>query len=146
MTIEGGCRCGAVRYRIDVAAMPRTYACHCTICQRATGSSFAHQMPIPEASFGITGETVVCELIGVSGATSLSYHCGHCFSRIYNTNSSRPGLAVVRAGTVDGGEHLSPMLHIFTSTKQPWIDLPDDVEAYPELAPMDAWSRLFSRA
>jgi hypothetical protein len=142
--IDGGCRCGAVRYTIAADAMPRTYACHCTICQRATGSAFSHQMPIAEASLSVIGETIVSELVGLSGATSLNHHCPRCFSRIYNTNSSRPGLAIVRAGTVDGGEHLSPMLHIFTSTKQPWIDLPEDVDVYSDQAPMEAWQRVFA--
>ena len=144
--ITGGCRCGAVRYTIATDAMPKTYTCHCTICQRATGSSFAHQMPVRASALAVTGETVVAELTGASGSTSLNHFCPHCYSRLYSTNSSRPGLAVVRAGTIDGGEHLSPVLHIFTSTKQPWIDLPADVEAYPDLAPMEAWTRVFAAA
>ena len=44
--LMGGCRCGAVRYRIDADAVPPTYACHCTRCQTTSGSAFTVQMPV----------------------------------------------------------------------------------------------------
>lgn len=133
--ITGGCRCGAVRYTIALERMPRTYACHCTLCQRASGSSFAHQMPVPEAALSVTGELRTAVVTSVSGAISTGYHCAACVGRLYSTNSRWPGMAIVRAGTIDGSEHLTPALHIFTSTKQPWIALPQDVPAFAESAP-----------
>jgi len=139
MALTGGCRCGGVRYRIEVAAMPRTYACHCTICQRASGSSFAHQMPVREAALHVEGEPVEVTIVGLSGARSIQRYCPTCYTRLYNTNEARPGLAIVRAGTIDGSEHLAPAMHIFTSTKQAWIALPEGVEAYPDAAPIEAW-------
>lgn len=145
MTIEGGCRCGAVRYTIAGDAMPATYLCHCTICQRATGSSFAHQMPIPEASLTVVGDTVRSEVTNPSGAVATNHYCPRCYSRLYNVNSSRPGLAIVRAGTIDGSEHLSPRLHIYTSTKQPWIVLPDDVPAFVEAPPPEEFVAIMTR-
>jgi len=142
MTITGGCRCGAVRYRLAVDAMPGTYACHCTICQRSTGASFAHQMPVREGALEVSGELVEARIVGLSGALSIMRHCASCLTRIYNTNEARPGLAIVRAGTVDGSETLSPLLHIYISTKQPWIALPEGAPAYAEAAPPEAWRAL----
>ena len=130
--ITGGCRCGAARYAIALERMPRTYACHCTRCQRASGSSFAHQMPIPEAALSVTGELRMAVVTSASGAVSTGYHCAACVGRLYSTNSRWPGMAIVRAGTVDGSERLEPALHIYTSTKQPWIVLPEDVPAFGE--------------
>jgi hypothetical protein len=144
MPITGGCRCGEVRYRLAVAASPVTYACHCTICQRATGSSFAHQMPVREAALEVSGELVEVALTTLQGSVTTHRHCARCLTRVYNTNASRPGLAIMRAGTVDGSETLSPSLHIYTSTRQPWIVLPDGIAAYPENAPAEEWAKLFA--
>ena len=144
MAVTGGCRCGEVRYRLDVAAMPATYACRCTICQSATGSSFAHQMPVCEAALAVMGECVEVALHTLQGSITTHRHCSRCLTRIYNTNATRPGVAVVRAGTIDGSETLAPCLHIYTGTRQPWIALPEGVSAFPENAPAEEWSRLFA--
>jgi hypothetical protein len=141
--VAGGCRCGAVRYALAVDAVPGTYACHCTICQRMTGASFAHQMPVAEEVLTVTGELTPVPMPTLTGGLSVQRYCAKCLTRIYNTNSARPGLAIVRAGTVDGSERLSPRLHIHTSTKQPWITLPEGVPAYPESAPLEVWRTLF---
>lgn len=142
--VAGGCRCGAVRYTIAAEAMPGTYSCHCTICQRSTGSSFAHQMPVAEALLTVTGELTPVPMPTLQGGTSIQRYCATCLTRIYNTNTGRPGLAIVRAGTVDGSEALTPRLHIFVSTKQPWIALPEGAPAYPENAPLEIWQSLFA--
>jgi len=142
--IAGGCRCGAVRYTLAVAAMPGTYACHCTICQRSTGSSFAHQMPVAEGVLTVEGELTAVPMPTLQGGVSTQRYCAKCLTRIYNTNTGRLGLAVVRAGTIDGSETLSPRLHIYVSTKQPWVVLPADVVAYPESPPPEAWARVFA--
>ena len=52
-------------------------------------------------------------------------------------------MAIVSAGTIDGSETMTPVLHIFTSTKQPWIALPEGASAWPENAPPEEWRRWF---
>lgn len=47
--IQGGCRCGAVRYVLALDTLPRTYACHCRDCQTWSGSAFSQQTFLPEA-------------------------------------------------------------------------------------------------
>ena len=142
--IAGGCRCGAVRYTIDLTAMAGTYACHCTICQRVTGSSFAHQMPVREEALAVSGELALVSIPTRGGGLSVQRFCAACLSRVYNTNSAWPGVAIVRSGTVDGSETLSPSFHIYTSTKQPWIVLPEGAEAYEDAAPTDAYQALLA--
>lgn len=142
--VAGGCRCGAVRYTLAVDAMPGTYACHCTICQRSTGASFAHQMPVREDALAVTGELVTAQMPTLLGGLSVHRYCANCLTRIYNTNSAWPGIAIVRAGTIDGSEALSPRFHIYTSTKQPWITLPEDVPAFAEAGPRAEFQRLLA--
>ena len=132
--LSGGCRCGAVRYTIALDEATPIYACHCTRCQRASGSAFAMQLPVRETLLTVEGPLTEAATRGESGALSVSRFCATCLSRIYSTNERWPGMAIVRAGTLDRSELLAPAMHIFTSTKQPWVMLPEGVPAYAESA------------
>lgn len=136
MTIEGQCRCGAVRYAIALEELPPIYACHCHICQRATGSAFSVQALVREDRLSVTGPIVERE-IATQDRVSIQRFCGECYARVYNTNSARPGIAVVRGGTLDRSEELACKAHIFTAYKQAWVILPPDVPQWPEAAPTD---------
>src|SRR5580692_3862364 len=92
--IEGGCRCGRVRYRAALAGLPRVYACHCLDCQTWTGSAFSLQFILPEDQLEVTGEPGLFELTAPDGdRTSRQRACPVCFTRVYNTNTRRPGLS-----------------------------------------------------
>lgn len=131
--ITGGCRCGACRYEIDIDDVPPVYACHCHICQRVSGSAFSVQALVAEDKLTVTGPIVVREIV-TEDRTSIQRFCGECFARVYNTNTRRPGIAVVRAGTLDRSEELICKAHIFTAYKQAWVELPDDIPQWPEMA------------
>ena len=137
MTITGQCRCGAVRYEIAVDALPRSYACHCHQCQRWSGSAFSQQVMVAEAALSVTGPIVAYKRT-TEDRTTHQRMCGVCHARIYNTNTRRPGVAVVRAGTLDRSAELDCVLHIFTATKQGWLVLPEDVPTFREWAPPEA--------
>ena len=134
MTIKGKCRCGACNYEIVIDELPRVYACHCHVCQRWTGSAFSVQALVPEARLAVTGPVVV-EEITTEDRTSVQRFCGTCRARIYNTNTRRPGIAVVRAGTLDRSEELDCVAHIFTAYRQRWVVIPATVPSWPEAAP-----------
>lgn len=133
--IEGGCRCSAVRYKLARDALPPTYACHCLDCQTWSGSAFSQQTFVPEAALAVSGAVVVYEFTTPSGNTSTQRICGICHTRIYNTNSARPNVAVVRAGTLDRSNELRVVAHIWVKRKQPWLTLADGVPIWPEAAP-----------
>ena len=101
--IQGGCRCGAVRYMLVLDALPRTYACHCRDCQAWSGSAFSQQTFLPEAALRVTGPVVIYEMTSPSGRISTQRMCGVCHTRIYNANSARPGVVIVRASRVGQG-------------------------------------------
>lgn len=134
--VEGGCRCGACRYALAVEAMPPVYCCHCQICQTTSGSAFSEQAVVPEAAIAATGPLVSYAYTTVSGARSHHRICGECHTRLWNTNALRPGIALVRAGTLDDSEHIVPLAHIWVKRKQPWLVLPDGVPTWPESAPL----------
>jgi len=64
---------------------------------------------------------------------------------IVDTNSARPGIAVVRAGTLDASDRLAPRLHIWVKRKQPWVVLADGVPAYEENAPAAEFAAILMR-
>ena len=134
--VEGGCRCGQVRYRIALDKLPNVYACHCRDCQTWSGSAFSLQFFVPEAALAVTGTPYLYERVSDDGErTSRQRGCATCITRVYNTNTRRPGFAVVRAGTLDTSDALSIVAHIWTKRKMAGIDIPPGVPSWPEGAP-----------
>jgi hypothetical protein len=133
--IQGGCRCAAVRYTLALETLPPTYACHCRDCQTWSGSAFSQQTFVPEEALRVTGPLAVYEFITPGGNASMQRMCAVCHTRIYNSNSARPGIVVVRAGTLDRSDELDVVAHIWVKRKQPWLTLPEEVPAWSEAAP-----------
>ena len=145
-SIEGGCRCGAVRYRVTAGGLPNVYACHCRDCQTWSGSAFSLQFILPESEFEVTGDVALYERTSPeSGRTSYQRACPVCFTRVYNTNSARPGLAAVRAGTLDRSDELKVVAHIWTKRKMEGIVIPAGVPSWPESAPPADFIAVLSR-
>jgi hypothetical protein len=144
--IEGGCRCGAIRYRVATDRLPGAYACHCRDCQTWSGSAFSVQFILAEGQLEVTGDVTLYERTSPeSGRTSHQRGCPVCFTRIYNTNSARPGLAGVRAGTLDRSDELKIVAHIWTKRKMEGIDIPADIPSWPESAPPAEFIEALSR-
>lgn len=137
LPLTGGCFCGAVRYRID--AFPfLLYACHCTQCQRQSGSAFALNMPVATGSFQITtGSPKVWRRPTTSGDDiANSFFCDTCGNRIYAGRDSRPESLNVRAGTLDDTSWLVPAAHFFMQNAQLWERADDDAPCY-DIGPAD---------
>jgi hypothetical protein len=134
MSVEltGGCLCGAVRYAVAPGLRMKPYACHCTDCQRRAGSSFAIQLGVMTADLKVEGELIEGEHIQPSGARAGIFACAKCLTRIYTTNDQRPGIANLRAGTLDSSPGLVPAAHLWVKSKQPWIVLPEDIPTLDE--------------
>ncbi|MEI9996272.1 MAG: GFA family protein [Rhizomicrobium sp.] len=134
--IEGGCRCGAIRYRLALDALPNVYACHCLYCQTWSGSAFSVQCIVPQDALTVKGTPLLYTRLSDDGRrTSYQYGCATCLTRIYNTNTGRPGMAVIRAGTLDRSDALEIVAHIWTKRKLKGIDIPAGVPSWPEGAP-----------
>jgi hypothetical protein len=141
MAIEGGCRCGRIRYGAALPALPRVYACHCLDCQTWSGSAFSLQFILPEDQLRVSGEPALFELTSPDGSrTSRQRACPVCFTRVYNTNTRRPGLAVVRAGTLDDSDQLQIVAHIWAKRRLQGIEIPEGVPAWPEGAPLEEFA------
>lgn len=133
--ITVGCRCGAVRYSLAIPGLPVTYACHCHDCQSWGGSAFSQNSWLPEDAISVTGPVALYKREGTGGRISRQRVCGVCHTRIYNTNSIRPGVMILRAGTLDRSDEFDCAAHIWTKRKQAWIAIPDGVPSWLESAP-----------
>jgi hypothetical protein len=128
--LEGGCACGAVRYRLESAPM-FVHCCHCLDCQRQTGSAFVLNALIETDRITLlSGEPKSYAMPTDSGRPHDIYRCPDCGTAVWSDYGGRPGLRFVRVGTLDDPSALRPDVHIFTRTKQPWLRLPEDVPAF----------------
>lgn len=127
---EGGCQCGNVRYQ--VTDEPRqVVACHCTDCQRQSGSAFGMTMVVDEAAFRITrGEPAIYRSVSSSGRAKIGAFCADCGTRVYHQPEWRKGTISVKPGTLDDTKWLQPQLHLWTRSKQPWVIIPEGVESH----------------
>jgi hypothetical protein len=84
----------------------------------------------------VTGELAIFELTSpTSGRISRQRACPVCFTRVFNTNSSRPGYVTLRAGSLDRSDELNVVAHIWTKRKMEGIVIPEGVPSWPEGAP-----------
>lgn len=130
--LAGGCLCGVVRYSLRAGFRMRPYACHCTDCQTRTGSAFSEHMLVMLSDLDVTGDLDCGEFVQPSGARSRIFGCAVCKARVYATNDQREGMATLRCGTLDASASLIPAAHIWISSKQAWIGLPDDAVTMDE--------------
>ena len=140
MTLTGHCACGRVQYEIKTDPM-FTHACHCSDCQRTTGSAFVIHLIIAEVDFEIHGDTRKVTLPTGSGAGCDLHSCVGCATYVWvRYLYHKVPVIAVRAGTLDDVSIVKPLAHIFTRSMQPWFRLPDDVPSYPEACSREeAW-------
>ena len=141
-TFEGGCDCRHVRYRLVRTPM-FVNCCHCSWCQRETGSAFVINAVMATGEVQLLGEAP--ELIdtpSASGRGQQIARCPHCRVALWShyAGAGRK-LAFVRVGTLDTPARFPPQAHVFTSTKLPWVHLPPEQPAFEAFYDRDQlWS------
>ena len=130
--LEGGCTCRAVRYRM-LSRPLFVHCCHCTWCQRETGSAFALNAMIEADRVACSSEVDVVHTPSNSGKGQKITRCPQCRIAVWSTYSGAgDAIRFVRVGTLDQAFLLPPDIHIYTSTKQPWVVLPSGTPAVSE--------------
>ena len=132
LPLTGGCLCGGVRYEIDEPLVVASY-CHCTRCQRRTGTAASAQARIVPGSLRILqGEELVREWKPEDGFGKC--FCSACGGALWS-RSPEGEIASVRLGTFDGDPGIRPSYRAFTAYAVPWEPIPDDgTTRYPERA------------
>ncbi|MDO9418893.1 GFA family protein [Pararhizobium sp.] len=130
--LTGGCLCGAVQYEV-ADAFEYAMNCHCSQCQRRTGSAFKPFAGIPRDRFRVVSGEKSISIYGDEFATH-DGQCSLCGSLLYSV--VRDGAYVhIPMGTLTGTPSIRPTAHIFTGSKAGWYSITDDLpqyDAFPE--------------
>jgi hypothetical protein len=134
LPLTGGCLCGAVRFEIDAPLVSAGY-CHCTRCQRRTGSAASAQARIAPGSLRVTaGEQLVACYRPPDGFAKC--FCSVCGSALWSRSPQDPDVMSIRLGAFDGDPGIRPQYRQFVTYAAPWEPPPDDgLPRFPEGRP-----------
>ena len=128
----GRCLCGDICYEITQPPL-FTHACHCTTCQKITGTSYWLSMFVLASDFRITqGSTHTVNPPQKHGVAT-KHFCASCGCNIFGTHSYLEGLILPATGTFDETDWFAPDAHIYVKSKQPWVKIEDDKPQFEKL-------------
>ena len=130
--LTGGCLCGGVRYEVKVPPLSAGY-CHCTRCQRRTGTAASPGARLEPGSLRITkGEELVKAYVPLPDGFHKCF-CSNCGGALWSIDPESGEIASVRLGTLDPGHDVRPTFRTFVDYAAGWEPIPDDgLERYPE--------------
>ena len=128
---EGGCACGTVRFRLTDDPIV-VHCCHCRSCQRESGSAFALNALIEADNVElVSGAPERIDTPSDSGKGQAVLRCPVCKVALWSHYAGVGAKAdFIRVGALDDPDAFPPNVHIFTASKQPWVALPTDAEAF----------------
>ena len=135
-SIEGGCLCGALRYRASGPLEGVTH-CHCTLCRRWSGAVAVTWFTVPLGRFALLkGEFATYE----SSDHGRRHYCGACATQLAFWSSQRPGEIDITLGTLDAPEAHPASYHVYTTSRLPWLRLDEHLPTYKSTSSEDASS------
>ncbi|MGQ0710120.1 MAG: GFA family protein [Rhodoferax sp.] len=142
--LSGQCQCGALRYRVQ-GQTATLFACHCTECQRQSGSAFGMALWVRRGQVVLERGALQTWVRALpSGRQMACRFCPQCGTRLFHQVLGQDEFMSIKPGTLDEGRALAPVGHIWTASKQPWVVLQEHSLQYPGNPPdfaalMDAW-------
>jgi len=131
MTLTGGCLCGRVRFELSEPPVAASY-CHCTRCQRRTGTAASAQARIAPGSLRITAGEELVRAFEPPGGFAKEF-CSACGSALWSRNPEDSEVISIRMGAFDSDPGVRPAYRQFVAYAAPWEPLPDDgLPRYPE--------------
>jgi hypothetical protein len=128
--ITGGCLCGQARY--STSAEPIfSGICHCTSCQKESGTAFNIVIAVPTPMLSLQGSLKTFSAKGDSGKEVVRKFCPNCGSTILSEPELMAGVSIIRAGTLDDTSSLKPTMEIYCDSAQPWVQLGGDMKKFP---------------
>jgi hypothetical protein len=122
--VEGGCQCGAVRFRIDLP--PKWCAhCHCSMCRRAHGAGFVTWVGLESGRFRLLSGAAELKRYQSSAQATRSF-CGRCGTMLFFESARWSGEIHLTLAHLDSAEGITPQAHAYWSSRVPWVDLADD--------------------
>jgi hypothetical protein len=128
--LQGGCLCGAVRFEITAEFLSAGY-CHCTHCQRRTGTASSANGRVPQAGFEILKGAEQLRSYQPEGGVPKLF-CASCGSALFSGDPFSDAEVAVRLGTLDREPGIRPQYRQFVDSAASWEPIPEDgLERYP---------------
>jgi hypothetical protein len=122
--LQGGCLCGAVRFQLTAPLLSAGY-CHCTHCQRRTGTGSSANGRVPRDGFALLqGVQELAAFTPPQGRAKL--FCSRCGSAVFSGDPFSDEQVALRLGTLDGDPGIRPSYRQFVASAAPWEPTPDD--------------------
>lgn len=127
---DGGCQCGGVRYRVEGEPVS-VGICHCTQCQKQSGSAFGMSFIVPKEAFQLLrGRLKTFTRMSDSGRPVVCAFCPECGTRIYHETRWLEGVLNIKPGTFDDTSFLRPLAQVWTATKQRWLEFSSPIRSF----------------
>lgn len=130
MQVDGSCHCGKLTFRAEIEP-EKAFMCHCTDCQRMSGSAFRMAVRTPEEKFELlSGILKTYVRTADSGRRRAQVFCGDCGTHIYATSADddgQPKLFGVRVSLLRQRHALAPKRQFWTRSAQDWVNSIDDI-------------------
>lgn len=140
MTISGQCLCGQASYTATNEPIA-TAVCHCTNCQRQSGSAFSIVVIVATAELAISGTLKTFLDVGYSGAEVQRCFCPECGSPVISRLTDAPMMTVIKAGTLDDTSAFVPQFHVWCDSAQPWVKIDPATPQFAHNPPETSESR-----
>lgn len=139
----GGCHCGSLQYAIIGEPMT-CYTCHCTDCQKATGSAFTISIILEAKNLTVTNGAMRTDSYQLNGNQLNRYSCKNCGNTIWLASPEHPEVFALRGGTLDDKKSINPIAHIWFQSALPWIQVSPEQTIYEKQPTMQELIELWN--
>jgi len=129
--MKAECQCGGLTVELP-GPTPAVVACHCTACQRRTGSPFGLMAYYPADQLTIGGEATRYDRPTDEGNTFETFFCPTCGSTVYARAGKHPTMIGVAIGTIADPDFQPPVRSVWEQTMHRWVTMPGDVQHFPK--------------
>ena len=130
--IVGGCLCGKVRYSAEGDPV-FVGVCHCTDCQKFTGSAFSVVIGVAKPALKLEGKLARYSKTGDSGKSIHRTFCPECGSSVADEADVMPDVVMLGSGTLDDPSWVKPAMQIYCDSAQPWVHLEGEMKRFPKM-------------
>jgi hypothetical protein len=132
MKFEGGCLCGKVRYSGEAEPI-FAGVCHCTNCQKSSGTAFNTVVAVPKPTITMTGPVKTYEGKGDTGNAVFKLFCPECGSPVAEEAAIMADVVMIPVGTLDDPSTATPAMQIYCDSAMPWAVLEGGIQRFPKM-------------
>ena len=129
---EGGCLCGKIRFRFERESAISAHHCHCSDCQKSSGTGKATIVFVPDSEVDTQGELKWYTVTGTAGNNVSRGFCGNCGSQLMSLIEESPTLRIIKAGSLDDSSWLKVTSSFWAQTATQWSPVDQSCPSVPQ--------------